>query len=121
MEKSSVKNIADYLKAANNRIQEYPPFLIAAKNKGLDPQEAETLFNLYKEQRPIIDVKNNRVNDEFAGTAKDYLTDDAVKQFRSTGTYEPPISDADIRHTAKAHNMKESDVRKMLKEQGRLQ
>lgn len=120
MEKNAVNDISNYYQAANNRVAEFPQFLTSAKAKGLNPQESETLFNMYKTQRPIIDVATRKINDEFANTWKDYLTKDAITSLRTSGTYEPPISDADIKHTARVHNMKEADVRKMLKDQGRL-
>jgi len=120
MTQKSVEHVSEYLKAANNRTIEYQSFLNAAKSKGVDKWTADNIWNLYKEQRPIIDTNSGEINHDFTKTWSDYLTPAAVKSVQTGTKWEPPITDADIKHTARLNKMSEAEVRKMLKAEGRL-
>jgi hypothetical protein len=91
MTPETVQQVGDFLKAKSNRIKEEQPFLTAARDKGVDVQTAQTLWNLYNNQRQVYDFDNHRVNSDSLGTWKSYLSNDAVNSVRSGNPFVPDM------------------------------
>lgn len=89
MTPAALKELTTYMNANAVRQQEYPSFLIAAREKGIDAQTAKTLWNQYDEQRPVYNFTKKKVNDYSNKNYNDYLSDEAINAVKNGGFYNP--------------------------------
>ncbi len=115
----AVEQLSNIVRAANERTREYARFLKASATRGVDKDTADALFNMYKEQRPIIDIENRGINQDYANTSLDYLNKDAVNAVMRGEIWEPPVTEGEIQHAMKRKKMTRDQVIKKLKEQGK--
>lgn len=98
MTPGAVNDLSKYLKAANERVNEYPKFLLEASHRGINPQEAELLFNIYKEQNPVINPKTNKVVESNLNSWQRYLDPEKLKDInlsnQISGRDEPSAQEA---------------------------
>lgn len=80
---------SDFLIQRAKQMQQLPQFLNAAKNGGVDAPTAQTLWNMYRQQRPVYDFQNRTPNTQFNGSWKDYLNPQAVQAAQSGQNYVP--------------------------------
>lgn len=86
----SEQQIVNLLQQKAVRMQEKLPFMIKARQLGLDPQTSENQWNSYIQNRPVYDYQNNKPNTQYINTGSDYLTPQAVQAGRTGQPYNPP-------------------------------
>lgn len=82
----AVNDITKFMTAKTNQISESQKFFNLAKQRGLDPQQSQSLWQSYMEQRPIYDFENHmspKYNDDW----HTYLKPEAINSIMSTGNY----------------------------------
>lgn len=89
MDSGSAQDLVQSIKAISQRVQEYPQFLNAAKQQGVDPQTAQTLWNNYIQQRPVFDYQNHQVRKSFQGSYTDFMNSQAINAAQNGQTYVP--------------------------------
>jgi hypothetical protein len=73
----------------SRQMQELPQFLSAAQNQGIDIHTAQSLWNMYRQQRPVYDFGAGKPNTQFDGSWKDYLNPQAAQAVQTGKPYLP--------------------------------
>lgn len=89
MSPQTAQMASDFLKSKMQQLGEQQNFLNAARNAGVDVQTAQTLWQNYRNQRNPYDFNNRRVNTNFQGTWKDYLSPQAINAAQTGQNYVP--------------------------------
>jgi hypothetical protein len=89
MNPPAAKAAMDSLRAYSTRFTEEQPFLNAARAKGLNSQDAKTLWNAYDTERPAYDEVNQKPLIKNLHSFKDYLSPEALNAVREGNQYSP--------------------------------
>lgn len=92
MTPGTVNMLSDFIANKSDRLVEQQAFLNAAKNKGIDVNTANTLWQSYDNQRPVYDFDNKKVNTQNLNTSKDYLSKEAINAAQQGMPYNPDDS-----------------------------
>ncbi|NTU69258.1 hypothetical protein HGB13_00295 [bacterium] len=79
MQPETVKDIGNFLKAKSDRLIEEQKFFNSAKKKGIEAEEARTLWNAYDNERPVYDFEKRRINKNNIKTSQDYLNPERLE------------------------------------------
>lgn len=118
------KNLVKFNQGMNARILELPAFNNAAKQLGLEPGQAQSVWTYYSTKKPFYDAKSNKVLDKNLGTWEDFLTERKIVEalspkLQKVNNFEEnnspsSHSEEDINFTAKKHGMTPDEVKKIL-------
>jgi hypothetical protein len=89
MTPQAAQETSDFLIQRAKQMQELPQFLNAAKNMGVDVNTARSLWNMYRNQRPVYNFQTQQPNTQFDGSWKDYLNPQAIQAAQSGLPYVP--------------------------------
>jgi hypothetical protein len=78
---------SDFLVQRAKQMQEVPQFLNAAQAQGLDVHTAQTLWNMYRNQRPVYNFQTQQPNEQFDGTWRQFLNPQAVNAAKNGTPY----------------------------------
>lgn len=79
----------DFWNAKSQRLREEPTFMLTARNMGLDPQTASTLWQQYNNQRPVYNFHTNEAYNNFQGSWRDYLSPQTIQAAQTGQEYVP--------------------------------
>lgn len=80
---------SDFLKQKSLRMEEQPNFFNAARQMGVSVQTAQTLWNMYNNQRPVYNFQTQAANTDFQKSSKDFLTPQAIQAAQTGQNYVP--------------------------------
>lgn len=129
MQPEAVKDIGDFLKAKSDRLIEEQKFFNSAKKKGIDAEEARTLWNAYDNERPVYNFEKRKVNKSNLNTSKDYLNPEKLEYSANNApaiesmNRNAPLSNftqEDVEFTAKEMGMTTDQVIEELRKRGEL-
>lgn len=118
MTPATLNELSTYMSANASREQEYPSFLIAAREKGIDAQTAKTLWNQYNEEKPVYDFNKKKVNNYKDKSYNDYLSNKAVNSVKQGESYKPNTIKVEM-PDGQRWNIPESNLQNVLKRGGK--
>lgn len=89
MTPGAVNELYNFLQAKNQQIKEQQDFNLTAKNQGVDPNTARTLWNNYQDQRPVYDFNTKQPFTHLQRTWGDFLTPQAIQAAQAGYPYVP--------------------------------
>lgn len=122
MNPAAREKVAGMIGAMAKRTTEQLPFYTLAQDSGFTSKEAESLWNLYDQERPEYNAKTGKENGYNLKTYEDYMNKDALDAAKKGKSYSPrekgdstsDIDEEKIAYTAKKYNMSIEDVKKKM-------
>lgn len=125
LENQAMNETYEQAKIENARTKERIPFYNAALSNGYNAQQADLLFNLYNQEKPIFE--NGKYNKQNLGKWQQYISPKALQAAQSGTAYatnsqqqSSKLTESQIADYAKANNTTIPKMRKILELEGKL-
>ncbi|TXG86349.1 MAG: hypothetical protein E6R13_00685 [Spirochaetes bacterium] len=125
LEENAMNEAYDQAKIENARTKEKIPFYNAALSMGYNAQQANLLFNLYNQEKPIFE--DGKYKKQNLGQWQQYISPKALQAAQMGVPYSPrggqqssKLTESQISDYAKANNTTIPKMRKILELEGKL-